>query len=87
MVAEEVPGKYLIIGGLGYIGSHLANYINERDCQSAVVLYDRVCKNSNLSRISLELRASNVFTLIVGDVSNEELLTKTMNEHQVSNLQ
>ncbi|MEK6932733.1 MAG: GDP-mannose 4,6-dehydratase [Nanoarchaeota archaeon] len=68
--------KFLITGGVGFLGSHICEkYINE-DKDNKVVCLDNF-SNSNLFNIRALLNNKN-FKLVNGDIRNKDLLEKLM---------
>ncbi|MFA6075691.1 MAG: UDP-glucose 4-epimerase GalE [Negativicutes bacterium] len=63
----------LVVGGAGYIGSHTAKLLSEH--QHNVVIYDNLSKGHS--------EAVEGFTLVVGDIFDEQLLIATIRKYQI----
>jgi UDP-glucose 4-epimerase len=63
----------LIIGGAGYIGSHVAKEFLERGCR--VTVYDNLSSGLRENIVAL---ASGNFTFIHGDIHDDPGLTTAM---------
>ena len=70
--------RYLITGGAGFIGSHLADRILARNTSDSVILLDDLSTGSyaNIAHLEGQPRVR----LLVGSVLNESLLETTVRE-------
>ena len=66
--------KYLITGGCGFIGSHIAEEILARDADAAVIVYDNLRSGY---KENVDLTDSRV-KLVMGDVRDSDALAKVM---------
>ena len=72
--------KYLVTGGLGFIGSHfIAKAINEG---SAVVNLDSVTYAANFDNVSNISDRSN-YHFEKGDICDQNLVAKILQEHKI----
>jgi UDP-glucose 4-epimerase len=72
----------LLTGGAGYIGSHTAVALHQAGYK--VVLYDNFCNSKPDVITRLEKIIDQPVTLIQGDVRDTELLSQTIEKHQIS---
>ncbi|MBW0157318.1 UDP-glucose 4-epimerase GalE [Sedimentimonas flavescens] len=72
-MSDGLPGRILVTGGAGYIGSHCCKALHQAGRTS--VVYD------NLSRGHAD--AVRWGPLVAGDMRDEALLTQTLREHRI----
>ncbi|MCE5972037.1 UDP-glucose 4-epimerase GalE [Sinirhodobacter sp. WL0062] len=72
-MSDGLPGRILVTGGAGYIGSHCSKALHRAG--RTPVVYD------NLSRGHAD--AVRWGPLVVGDMRDEALLTQTLREHRI----
>lgn len=75
--------SYLIVGGLGFIGSNIVSYIFNVEADSELTVLDKIFQNSNASRISENIWKSDRFRFVNGDVCNEKLVATILNKYKV----
>ncbi|EYC20279.1 hypothetical protein Y032_0022g547 [Ancylostoma ceylanicum] len=77
--------SYLITGGLGSLGSALVSHLY-KNTQSCITVLDNLSGHSDISQIAQHIRNSDRFTLVVGDVTNEQLVLHTLKEHSIDTI-
>ncbi|VDN50274.1 unnamed protein product [Dracunculus medinensis] len=76
--------SYLIVGGLGFIGSNIVSYIFNVEADSELTVLDKIFQNSNASRISENIWKSDRFRFVNGDVCNEKLVATILNKYKIN---
>lgn len=73
----------LVCGGAGFIGSNFVQYMLETYPECKVVNYDKLTYAGNLDNHK-EIKDNPNYSFVQGDVTDLELLDKTMKEHQIN---
>jgi dTDP-glucose 4,6-dehydratase len=81
MTAQR-PYSLLITGGCGFIGSNFVRYWLGRHADSRVVVYDKLTYAGRRENLH-DLWADPRLSLVVGDIGDQALVTRTCQEHGV----
>ena len=76
----------LITGGSGFIGSNYINFLFKDDKNVNIVNIDALYYCANNENINEEVRNSDRYTFIKGNMCDYELLVKIINEHKISHI-
>jgi hypothetical protein len=74
----------LVTGGCGFIGSNFINYWQVTHPEDRIINIDRLDPCSNMKNI--EDMDSNKYTLIVGDVTNKDIVLHLMKQYAVTHI-
>lgn len=74
--------NYLITGGAGFIGSHLAKYIREREENAVIVVLDALTYAGNMHNLE-GLMGKPGFVFVHGSIADESLVTRVMEDHGI----
>uniref|UniRef100_A0A914DG27 dTDP-D-glucose 4,6-dehydratase n=1 Tax=Acrobeloides nanus TaxID=290746 RepID=A0A914DG27_9BILA len=72
------PKSVLITGGCGFIGSNFLNYIFNKWPNSIIVNFDKLAEGSFKENVTSEIRSSNRYSIVVGNLLNKEQIFKTL---------
>ena len=76
----------LITGGSGFIGSNYINFLFKDDKNVNIVNIDALYYCANNENINEEVRNSDRYTFVKGNICDYELLVKIINEHKISHI-
>ena len=76
--------NFLITGALGFIGSNVVNYLSMKYPHIKIIILDKLSYCS--SRNNIDKLSSHNTKIIIGDISNRELLTHILNEYQIDHV-
>ncbi|KAK6725669.1 hypothetical protein RB195_004158 [Necator americanus] len=77
--------SYLITGGLGSLGSAIVNHLYN-NTQAHITVLDNLSGQSDITNIPQHIRDSDRFTVIFGDVINEELVLRALKENSIDTI-
>lgn len=83
MAVPPSPRSVLVAGGLGFVGAHFVNLAFDRWPDARLIVLDRLSNGANLRRLHVEVRQSERFRLVIGDVINRQLVQSLLTEQQV----
>jgi dTDP-glucose 4,6-dehydratase len=72
----------LITGGCGFIGSNFVNHIFKRN-KYTIINFDAMYYCANESNINKEIRESENYTLVKGNLCSEDLVNHVLNTHNI----
>tara|TARA_B110000008_G_scaffold161332_1_gene161975 strand:- start:92 stop:1051 length:960 start_codon:yes stop_codon:yes gene_type:complete len=72
----------LITGGCGFIGSNFINYIFKKNTYN-IFNVDAMYYSANESNVNVEIRGSENYTLIKGNLCSEDLITHVLETHNI----
>ena len=78
-----MPTNILVTGGCGFIGSNFVNYIFTEYPNVTIVNYDKLILNSDAYYVNENVRKSERYTLVTGDIRNRKLVADTLNKYEV----
>jgi dTDP-glucose 4,6-dehydratase len=76
--------NFLITGALGFIGSNVVNYLSIKYPHIKIIILDKLsyCSSEqNINKLSLHNTK-----IIIGDISNKELITHILNEYHIDHI-
>jgi dTDP-glucose 4,6-dehydratase len=76
----------LIAGGAGFIGSNFTRYMSEKYKDYKLVVYDKLTYAGNLDNIADLEKENPNFTFVKGDITDLDLLNKTIKKHSISHI-
>lgn len=76
----------LITGGCGFIGSNFINYYFHRNLDAKIINLDAMYYCANESNVDEEIRASNRYTLIKGNLCSIDLITHILNQYNIDHV-
>ncbi len=74
--------KLLVTGGAGFIGSNFIHYLREKYPNYEIINYDKLTYAGNLENL-VSIQSSKHYSLIKGDIKNQELLEYVVNGYEV----
>jgi len=77
-----VSKKILVLGGSGFIGSNFINYIFKKNKYN-IINFDAMYYCANESNVNTEIRESENYTLIKGNLCSEDLVTHVLETHNI----
>jgi len=72
----------LVTGGCGFIGSNFINYIFKKNKYN-IINFDAMYYCANESNVNTEIRESENYTLIKGNLCSEDLVTHVLETHNI----
>ena len=72
----------LITGGCGFIGSNFINHIFKKNTYN-IFNFDAMYYSANEGNINKEIRESENYTLVKGNLCSEDLVTHVLNTHKI----
>lgn len=76
--------NFLITGALGFIGSNFANYLSIKYPHIRIIILDKLSYCSSKSNI--EMISLHNTKIVIGDISNKELVTYILNEYEIDHI-
>ncbi len=76
----------LITGGCGFIGSNFINYYFNKYPTHNIICIDALYYCASLDNINLEIRNSNRFKFIKGNICNFDLIKYILEEHNITTI-
>uniref|UniRef100_A0A914W4T7 dTDP-D-glucose 4,6-dehydratase n=1 Tax=Plectus sambesii TaxID=2011161 RepID=A0A914W4T7_9BILA len=88
MVGKEAysPQNVLVTGGCGFIGSNFVNFIFNAWPNVKLVNLDKLILNSDACYVEKNIRDSDRYKLITGDIRNCSLVEKLLQDHQIDTI-
>ncbi|VDM60295.1 unnamed protein product [Angiostrongylus costaricensis] len=74
----------LISGGLGRLGSALINRLLQSNSDCRITVMDNLSSPKDILEIPQDIRESDRFKLIVGDVRNQQLVLRILSENSIN---
>ncbi len=78
--------RYLITGGCGFIGSNFINYIHDKYKDIMIVCIDAMYYCASYNNINEEIRISNRFKFIKGNICNYDFMKYILEEHNITHI-
>lgn len=85
-MSDDCFSNLLVTGGCGFIPSNFINYILEQvqpNSVGRVINYDLLMLDSNKTNVKSSHLTSQRYVLVVGDISNRELLDQTLHRYNI----
>jgi dTDP-glucose 4,6-dehydratase/UDP-glucose 4,6-dehydratase len=76
----------LITGGCGFIGSNFINYYFPKQKINKLVNIDAMYYAANEENVSESIRLDHAYVLVKGNLRNNELVSKVLNEHEITHI-
>lgn len=76
--------NFLITGALGFIGSNVVNYLSLKYPHIKIIILDKLSSCSSRKNIN-KLSLHNT-KIVIGDISNKELVTYILNEYKIDHI-
>jgi dTDP-glucose 4,6-dehydratase len=76
----------LVTGGCGFIGSNFINYFFEKYQVSQIINIDAMYYCASVDNIKEEIRNSNRYTFIEGNINNYDLVCGALNDHKITHI-
>ena len=81
------PGiRLLVTGGCGFIGSNFINYIFSLRDDWDITNIDRLNYAGNRNNVDGNVRTSNRYRLIEGNIRDQDLVTRTLNDYAITHV-
>jgi dTDP-glucose 4,6-dehydratase len=76
----------LVTGGCGFIGSHFVNGLYAKHPCATIINIDAMYYCASEENVSAEVRASDRYTFVHGNICSSDLVTYLLKEHQVTHV-
>lgn len=83
---DTVNMVVLVTGGCGFIGSHFVNGLYVKHPDAIIINIDAMYYCASEENVNAEVRASERYTLVKGNICSADLITYLLKEHKVTHV-